>query len=106
MSEPAANIIGGDLFDGVPQGVPQFALRAGLEHAQNALNLGHAFFEWSKVWRVGRQILHARPGRFDQVDRTRTVMKPHVIQQNDVAAAQGRREQLLHGQGKDLTGGQ
>lgn len=76
MFKPPANILWRDLCESVFQGGARGALRAGLERAQNRLELGNALFNRIKVWRVRGQILHMCPSRFDQADSPRTIMEP------------------------------
>jgi len=63
--------------------------------AQRSLQPGEGLFDWIEVRRVGWQIAHAGAGSLDCLADAGDLVSAQVVHEDDIAPAQGRREDLL-----------
>src|SRR6516162_8847999 len=80
-----------ELADEFEQGLD----RAGGAFAQSGLQPGEGLLDWIEVGRVGRQVAHAGADSLDRLASAGDLVSAQVVHEDDVALAQGRREDLL-----------
>lgn len=95
MSEPRFNIRMGHRTEGVCQGIQQRIKFARLRRPQRRFDFRPAQFNRIKVRRIGRQEFQARTLRLNEATRVCALVRREVIEQDNIAASQGRDEYLF-----------
>ena len=95
VGDPAPDVCGRDGGEGGPGGGAEGVLGARLGASEELLDFGEGLLERIEVGRVGRQVPEVSPTRFDRGTRAVAVVSGEIVGDDDLAWAQGRREDML-----------